>query len=150
MAIRESKRAANDKYTAKCDTIILRPLKPIGERIRQAASDSGKSLQGFILDAINKQINNNYDGEDIPPDIITSLIVWLQAHNISNRDIINCLESLGQSDSIPQNIMQALPNKPQPPADLIATKDRNNIVMWLLDHGWNNAETMQFISDNGL
>jgi len=41
-------------------------------------------------------------------------------------------------------------NKPQPPADLIATKDRNNLVMWLLDHGWNNAETMQFISDNGL
>ena len=41
-------------------------------------------------------------------------------------------------------------DKPQPPADLIATKDRNNLVMWLLDHGWNNAETMQFISDNGL
>ena len=56
MAIAESKRRCNDKYNAKCDYISIRPLKPIGEKIRSVAQESGKSLQGYILDAIDRQI----------------------------------------------------------------------------------------------
>ena len=59
MTVSPTKRKANDAYNAKCDCIMLRPLKPEGERIRQAAKDSGKSLQGFILDAIRAYMEEN-------------------------------------------------------------------------------------------
>ena len=56
MPVSETKRRNNDKYNAKCDSILLRPLRPEGEKIRNAAKQSGKSLQRFILDAVEKQI----------------------------------------------------------------------------------------------
>jgi len=59
MPVSESKRRNNDKYNAKCDVIVLKPLKPEGEKIRTAAAASGKSLQRFILDAVEKEIEEN-------------------------------------------------------------------------------------------
>lgn len=56
MPVSEAKRRGNDKYNSKCDFIALKPLKPEGEKIREAAKQSGKSLQRFILDAVKKQI----------------------------------------------------------------------------------------------
>lgn len=51
MPLSEAKKRNNAKYTAKCDIINIRPLKPEGEQIRQAAKQAGKSLQGWILEA---------------------------------------------------------------------------------------------------
>lgn len=75
MPIAESKRKGNDKYNSKCDYISLRPLRPVGEQIRAAAKRSGKSLQGYILEAVQKQMEaenaliSSGDGpEDGPPE----------------------------------------------------------------------------------
>ncbi len=41
---------------AKLDCIRIYPYKAEGERIRAAAAASGKSLQGFILDAVREKL----------------------------------------------------------------------------------------------
>lgn len=56
MPISEAKKRNNANYTAKCDYINLRPLKPEGAQIRQAAADAGQSLQGYILQAVRERM----------------------------------------------------------------------------------------------
>lgn len=56
MAISEAKKRSNANYTAKCDYINIRPLKPEGEKIREAAKEAGQSLQGYILQAIRERM----------------------------------------------------------------------------------------------
>lgn len=51
MPISEAKKRNNANYTAKCDYINVRPLKPEGAAIRAAAAAAGQSLQGYILQA---------------------------------------------------------------------------------------------------
>lgn len=56
MPVTETKRRNNDKYNAKCDPIQIRPLKPEGAKIRQAAAAAGQSLQGYILQAVRERM----------------------------------------------------------------------------------------------
>ncbi len=56
MPISASRRRNNDAYNAKCDNISIRPLKPIGADIRNAATESGQSVQGYILQAIRDRM----------------------------------------------------------------------------------------------
>ena len=54
--IPEAKRRNNDKYNAKCDQIMLRPIKDRGAAIRAAAAAKGESLQGYILRAVDARM----------------------------------------------------------------------------------------------
>ena len=56
MPISEAKKRNNANYTAKCDYINIRPLKPEGAKIRAAAENAGQSLQGYILQAIRERM----------------------------------------------------------------------------------------------
>ncbi len=96
MPVSEAKRKNNDKYNAKCDTIQIRPLKPVGQRIREAADRSGKSLQAYILDAVDRQIAADEDGENIPSGVILNLMEWLKEHGHSADDQIDCLTFLAK------------------------------------------------------
>ena len=98
MPVSEKKRITNDRYNSKCDAIMLRPLKPIGDRIRQAANDSGKSLQGYILDAIDEQIKRDQDGENIPQGLLTKLMEWLKEKGFSEEQIIDCIETINKTE----------------------------------------------------
>lgn len=51
MPVSETKRRNNDNYNAKCDRIVIQPLKSKGAEIRAAAQSAGQSLQGYILQA---------------------------------------------------------------------------------------------------
>lgn len=62
MPVSETKRKNNDKYNAKCDTIQIRPLKPVGEGIRAAAAEAGQSLQGYILQAVRERMERDAKG----------------------------------------------------------------------------------------
>ena len=59
MPISEAKKRNNANYTAKCDYINLRPLKPEGAQISQAAADAGQSLQGYILQAVRERMERD-------------------------------------------------------------------------------------------
>ena len=41
------------KYQMKCDSITIRPPKAIGQEIRSAAKRDGKSVQKYILEAVD-------------------------------------------------------------------------------------------------
>lgn len=56
MPISEAKKRNNANYTAKCDYINVRPLKPEGAAIRSAAAAAGQSLQGYILQAVRTRM----------------------------------------------------------------------------------------------
>lgn len=56
MPISEAKKRNNANYTAKCDYINVRPLKPEGAAIRAAAAAAGQSLQGYILQAVRTRM----------------------------------------------------------------------------------------------
>ena len=97
MPVADSKRKANDRYNAKCDYISLRPLKPVGEKIRAAASGSNKSLQAYILDAVDRQMAFEESGEnEIDANVIANLMRWLQEHGHDDNEIIDCLSSLSR------------------------------------------------------
>ena len=55
MPLTEKKKQSNARYTEKCDYINLRPLKEDGAEIRAAAA-AGKSLQGYILEAVREKM----------------------------------------------------------------------------------------------
>ena len=97
MPIAEAKRKGNDKYNAKCDYISVRPLKPIGQKIRDAAKRSGKSLQGYILDAVDRQIAFDETGEnEIDGKVFVNLMNWLKEHGHNPDEIMDCLKSLSK------------------------------------------------------
>lgn len=98
MAVTEKKRITNDRYNAKCDFIAIKPLKPVGEKIRNAAKRSGKSLQGYILDAVDRQIGVEEDGENIPAALIVNLTRWLEEHGHSESEVVDCISSICKTE----------------------------------------------------
>ena len=54
--VSEARRRAHDTYNATCDAIQIRPIATEGKAIREAASASGESLQGYILEAIRERM----------------------------------------------------------------------------------------------
>lgn len=91
----EAQAKAVKKYLASMSEIKLRMLPPFKEHILQAAQNSGKSMQAYILDAVNAQIKIDEDGVEIPPEFITGLIDWLKLHGHTDTEIIDCLSALG-------------------------------------------------------
>lgn len=67
MPISEAKKRNNANYTAKCDCINVRPLKPEGAAIRAAAAASGQSLQGYILQAVRARMEQEGQPLTIDP-----------------------------------------------------------------------------------
>ena len=62
MAYNEAKKISNQKSDAKYSQILLKPYKEEAARIKKCAADEGMSTQGYILQAVRKQM----DGEPIP------------------------------------------------------------------------------------
>ena len=60
MPISSARRAGNDKYNAKCDTIQIRPIRETGQEIRAAAAAAGQSLQGYILQACRERMEREH------------------------------------------------------------------------------------------
>lgn len=56
MAVSKAHKKASYKYNASRDSITIRPGRSKGAAIRAAAVSSGKSLQNYILDALNARM----------------------------------------------------------------------------------------------
>lgn len=52
----DAQRAAVLRHQAKLDRIVIQPEKEDGTIIRQAASNAGQSVQGYILQAIKERM----------------------------------------------------------------------------------------------
>ena len=78
----EAKRRGNAKYNAKCDQIMIKPLRPEGESIRAAAAAAGQSLQGYILDAVRARMGRpeaQPDGDRIRLSLRADAVHGLEA-----------------------------------------------------------------------
>lgn len=56
MAYSAAKKESNKRSDAKYAQILIKPYKAEAEEIRNAAQAAGKSLQGFILEAVREKI----------------------------------------------------------------------------------------------
>ena len=56
MAVSDAHKKASYKYNASRDSITIRPERSKGAAIRAAAVASGKSLQNYILDALDARM----------------------------------------------------------------------------------------------
>jgi len=52
----DAQKKAVREYQRSRDNIMIRPTKEEGTKIRQAAADAGKSVQGYILDVLREHI----------------------------------------------------------------------------------------------
>ena len=59
---REKNKAAVKEYQKNRDAIMLRPSKEDGETIRNAARDSGQSVQAYILQAVRERMQRESGG----------------------------------------------------------------------------------------
>lgn len=59
MALSEARRASNRRSDAKYQQILLKPHREFGDQIRAAAAATGKSVQGYILDAVRAQMERD-------------------------------------------------------------------------------------------
>lgn len=57
MALSEAKKAADKRYNAKLDQIMIRPYKEKGVEIRRAAKARGMSIQAYILEAVQMRMD---------------------------------------------------------------------------------------------
>lgn len=57
MAYNEAKKASNKKSDEKYSQILLKPYKEDAAQIREAAANEGMSVQGYILQAVRKQMS---------------------------------------------------------------------------------------------
>lgn len=55
----KAKLAGNKRYIEKLDDIKVRPPKGTKERWRAEAEARGKSLQRFVIDAVEAEIKNS-------------------------------------------------------------------------------------------
>lgn len=62
MALSEAKRAADKRHIAKLDNIMIRPYLEEGATIRSAAAATGKSVQGYVLEAVREKMERERAG----------------------------------------------------------------------------------------
>lgn len=55
MALTEAQKRAEKTYKAKLDSIVIRPSKEDGAKIRAMAAAEGKSVNAFIIDKLLNQ-----------------------------------------------------------------------------------------------
>lgn len=70
----------------------------IAARIQQAATASGKTPDVYIHDAVEEQIKRDQDGENIPQGLINNLILWLKKHGHTEKEIVDCIESISKTE----------------------------------------------------
>ena len=58
----DARRRANDKYQEKLDSFSIRTTKEHGQIIRDAARRAEKSLNQYVLDAINERLEKDNSG----------------------------------------------------------------------------------------
>lgn len=142
MALSEAKKAADKRHTAKLDNIMVRPYLAEGAAIRAAAAAAGKSVQGYVLEAVREKMGRGsaLPGEDtgvvragssslVADDKGTAgmVVVSLGAvpdENICSRfisqwgpDFQSALDSSGQSaeDYIKQAVAERVKRETRPP-----------------------------------
>lgn len=63
MAVSEAQKKASVKYLEKLDEVRIRAEKGTKERWKEAAADKGKSLNQFVIDAVENEISTGGEAQ---------------------------------------------------------------------------------------
>lgn len=98
MAYTQAHNKANQRYQLKAyDRVYIRVRKGEKEELTQLAEKSKKSLQAYIIDAVNKQRAYDETGEnEIDGKVFVNLMNWLKEHGHNPDEIVDCLKSLSK------------------------------------------------------
>ncbi len=55
----DAQKRASTNYNRKQDNIMIRPKKEEGATIRAAAAAAGKSVQGYVLEAVREKMQRD-------------------------------------------------------------------------------------------
>lgn len=72
MAYNEAKKASNKKSDAKYSQILLKPYKEEALRIKECAAAAQMSTQGYILQAVRKQMDMSVLAEIEAPELFNA------------------------------------------------------------------------------
>lgn len=89
----DAQARAIKKYLSGHAEIKVRMLPFEKERVVNAAKNAGQSISAYVTEAIDEKITRE-DGEAFPEGLIPELINWLKEHNMTDGEIVNCLETL--------------------------------------------------------
>lgn len=103
MAYTEAKKISNQKSDAKYSQILLKPYKEEAARIKKCAADEGMSTQGYILQAVRKQM----DDQPMPGVVMNSESEHLTAEKPS------CSISPALKRALKKSIQDAVQNFPE-------------------------------------
>ncbi len=92
----EPQAKAIKKYLSQKAEIKLRMSPSDKERIRKEALLKGKSINSYILDAVENQIMADHDGRDIEPKLITNIISWLKLHDHNDSEIVDFISFIAR------------------------------------------------------
>ena len=63
MAVSEAQKKASVKFLEKLDEVRIRAEKGTKERWKEAAADKGKSLNQFVIDAVENEISTGGEAQ---------------------------------------------------------------------------------------
>ncbi len=87
---------SSKKYLSQFAEIRIRVFPEQKKRVEESARNAGKSMQGYVWDAVDAQMGADTQGAEIPPYIVTSLMEWLKNKGHSETEILDCLTYLGK------------------------------------------------------
>ena len=91
----DNKKQYSIKYAkANYKRVPLDLRKEFYEYLKGRAEQEGKTVNGFIREAIDEKCENVK--EDIPNEVLTNAMDWLKAHGHSADDICDFLQYLGK------------------------------------------------------
>ena len=96
MAYSEAQKKATLKYREKNYKRI--PLDVPNEfftYLKGVAESQGKSVNGFIKEAINEKCEGIND--ELPPELLPNLMKWLKEHGHSEAEIVDCISHLADA-----------------------------------------------------
>ena len=93
MAVSEAHKKASYKYNASRDSITIRPERSKGAAIRAAAVASGKSLQNYILEALDARMEQ--EGQPLADTAAKFiLLLWYNVERVDAEKIQRTIDSL--------------------------------------------------------
>ena len=61
MTMSDAHNRASAKWNASRDNIMIRPTKDHGQRIREAATAAGQSVQQYVLEAVDARMEREQE-----------------------------------------------------------------------------------------
>ena len=92
----KSQALAIKKYLSNKAEIKLRMSPAKKEHLQKEAQSKNMSVNAYVLGAIDNQLVLDNDGQNIEPKLISDMISWLKAHNISDSDIVDFLSYIAR------------------------------------------------------